>query len=132
MTILNKEKNILTVMEKIKKYWKEILLVFFVLLSLNKCTVACNRDSKIHKQEAQIELLDSTISALKADTLAKAHQIDILSEKINTANERVNVAAAKSETAKANEATAKATADAANAKAAAARAEAARARAEKK
>lgn len=101
--------------EKIKKNWKNILLVLFVLLSLNKCTQSCNRQSVIDRQLVEIATLDSTINALKADTLLKAHRIDVLNEQINTANEKVNVASAKEETAKANEATAKANADKARA-----------------
>lgn len=87
--------------EKIKKNWKNILLVLVAFFALNKCTQSCNRQTTIDKQTAQIEVLDSTITALKADTLAKAHHIEVLSEQINTANEKVNVAAANAETAKA-------------------------------
>lgn len=48
-------------MEKIKKYWKEILLGLFIVFSLNRCTVACNRDSKINKQNVEILQKDSII-----------------------------------------------------------------------
>ena len=37
-------------MNYIKKHWKEILIAMLVVLSLNKCTVACNRDTKIGKK----------------------------------------------------------------------------------
>lgn len=94
--------------EKIKKNWKNILLIVVAFFALNKCTQSCNRQTTIDKQNAQIEVLDSTISVLKADTLAKAHRIDVLCEQINTANEKVNVASANAETAKANAETAKA------------------------
>ena len=88
--------------EKIKKNWKNILLVIVAFFALNKCTQSCNRQTTIDKQSTQIETLDSIITALKADTLAKAHRIDILCEQINTANEKVNVASANAATAKAN------------------------------
>ena len=109
--------------EKIKKNWKNILLVIVAFFALNKCTQSCNRQTTIDKQSTQIETLDSIITALKADTLAKAHRIDVLCEQINTANEKVNVASANAATAKANEETAKANADKARAEKAKAEAE---------
>ncbi len=50
-------------MEKIKKYWKEILIGLLVIFSLNKCTVACNRDTKIKKQTVEINQKDSLIQS---------------------------------------------------------------------
>ena len=50
-------------MEKIKKYWKEILIGLLVIFSLNKCTVACNRDTKIKKQTVAINQKDSLIQS---------------------------------------------------------------------
>ena len=55
-------------MKNIKKYWKEILLGIFILLSLNKCTVACNRDATINKQNIEILQKDSIINA-QSDSL---------------------------------------------------------------
>ena len=55
-------------MKNIKKYWKEILLGIFVLLSLNKCTVACNRDAIINKQNIEILQKDSIIN-IQSDSL---------------------------------------------------------------
>lgn len=104
------------ILEKIKTHWKEILLVLFVLFSLNKCTQSCNRQIKIDKQEKTIQQMDSTILMLKADTLEKLHTIQLLNEKINTEKEKVNTALTKGEVAKANEQVAKAERDAAIAK----------------
>ena len=50
-------------MEYIKKNWKIILIVLLVVFSLNKCTVACNRDTKINKQQTELIQKDSIIKA---------------------------------------------------------------------
>lgn len=55
-------------MKKIKKYWKEILIGLLVIFSLNKCTVACNRDSKIGKQTVELTQKDSIIR-VQSDSL---------------------------------------------------------------
>ena len=55
-------------MKNIKKYWREILLGLFVIFSLNKCTVACNRDSVIKNQDIEIAQKDSIIK-VKTDSL---------------------------------------------------------------
>ena len=55
-------------MSYIKKHWKEILIVLLVVFSLNKCTVACNRDTKINKQEVELVQKDSIIK-VQADSL---------------------------------------------------------------
>ena len=55
-------------MNNIKKYWKEILLGLLILFSLNKCTVACNRDSKIDKQQVELIQKDSIIK-IQTDSL---------------------------------------------------------------
>jgi len=55
-------------MNNIKKYWKEILLGLLILFSLNKCTVACNRSSKINKQQTELFQKDSNIK-IQTDSL---------------------------------------------------------------
>lgn len=55
-------------MEKIKKYWKEILICLLIIFGLNKCTVACNRDSKINKQNIELVQRDSIIK-VQTDSL---------------------------------------------------------------
>lgn len=55
-------------MDKIKKYWKEILLGLLIIFGLNKCTVACNRDSKINKQQTELVQKDSIIK-IQTDSL---------------------------------------------------------------
>lgn len=51
-------------MEKLKKNWKTILIVLLVVFSLNKCTVSCNRGSKLTQAEQTISTQDSTIKAM--------------------------------------------------------------------
>ena len=55
-------------MEFIKKNWKIILIVLLIVFSLNKCTVACNRDTKINKQQIELVQKDSIIK-VQADSL---------------------------------------------------------------
>lgn len=55
-------------MKFIKKNWKIILIALLVIFSLNKCTVACNRDTKINKQQIELEKKDSIIK-VQADSL---------------------------------------------------------------
>lgn len=52
-------------MEKIKKNWKTILIGLLVIFSLNRCTVACNRDTKINKQQVELKQQDSIIKSQK-------------------------------------------------------------------
>lgn len=52
----------------IKQHWKEILFVLLVIFSLNKCTVACNRDTKINNQQEELIKKDSIIK-VQADSL---------------------------------------------------------------
>ena len=55
--------------EKIKQHWKVILLCLFVVLWMNKCSVACSRESKIEKLEEQVEQRDSLLS--KRDSIIR-------------------------------------------------------------
>ena len=47
--------------EKIKQHWKVILLCLFAVLWMNRCSVACSRESKIEKLEDQVEQRDSLL-----------------------------------------------------------------------
>ena len=55
-------------MNKIKQYWKEILIGLLIVFGLNKCTVACNRDTKINTQQTEIVQKDSIIK-VQTDSL---------------------------------------------------------------
>lgn len=55
-------------MNFIKQHWKEILIALLVIFSLNKCSVACNRDAKINNQQTELIQKDSIIK-VKSDSL---------------------------------------------------------------
>lgn len=55
-------------MNKIKQYWKEILIGLLVVFGLNKCTVACNRSTTIDTQKTEIVQKDSIIK-VQTDSL---------------------------------------------------------------
>ena len=55
-------------MQFIKKNWKTILIVVLILFGMNKCTVSCNRGTKIDKQQIELAQKDSIIKA-QADSL---------------------------------------------------------------
>lgn len=45
----------------LSKNWKNVLLVIFVLFSLDKCTQSCSRSTKINKLELESSHKDSVI-----------------------------------------------------------------------
>ena len=51
-------------MNKLKKNWKEILIVLLILFGMNKCTVSCNRGSKLNKANKEIVYKDSLNKAM--------------------------------------------------------------------
>ena len=51
-------------MNKLKKNWKEILIVLLILFGMNKCTVSCNRGSKLNKANQEILYKDSLNKAM--------------------------------------------------------------------
>ena len=51
----------MTFTDKIKQHWKVILLCLFAVLWMNRCSVACSRESKIEKLEDQVEQRDSIL-----------------------------------------------------------------------
>lgn len=55
-------------MDFIKKNWKIILIILLVLFGMNKCTVSCNRGTKINKQQTELVQKDSIIKA-QSDSL---------------------------------------------------------------
>lgn len=59
-------------LNKLKKNWKTVLIALLVLFSLNKCTVSCNKQGVIDKQNVELIQKDSIIVA-KQDTI-KAKQ----------------------------------------------------------
>ena len=57
--IQNKE----TLIDKIKRNWKNILLIILILFSVSKCTSSCTRGKQIDKLNYQIVQMDSVIHA---------------------------------------------------------------------
>ena len=55
-------------MNKLKKNWKEILIVLLILFGMNKCTVSCNRRSKLNKANQEIVYKDS-LNKVMADSI---------------------------------------------------------------
>ena len=51
----------MTFTDKIKQHWKVILLCLLAVLWMNRCSVACSRESKIEKLEDQVEQRDSLL-----------------------------------------------------------------------
>lgn len=51
----------MNLVEKIKQHWKVILLCLFAVLWMNRCSVACSRESKIENLEDHIEFRDSLL-----------------------------------------------------------------------
>lgn len=84
-------------MEKIKKYWREILIGILVLFGMNKCTQSCNRGIIIEHNIQEIHKLDSTITQLSKDTLYLKHQLELSDERINTANANAEMSKAQKE-----------------------------------
>ena len=70
--------------EKIKQHWKVILLCLFVVLWMNRCSVACSRESKIEKLEDQVESRDSLIREMTYELDIKNALLD--SEKSHNSN----------------------------------------------
>lgn len=68
-------------MEKIKKNWKTILIVVLLLFSLNKCTVSCNRGSKLKKANEELVIKDSIIKTLSDSVKSLNVTINNLNDK---------------------------------------------------
>lgn len=63
--------------EKIKQHWKVILLCLFVVLWMNRCSVACSRESKIEKLEDQVEQGDSLLSKRDSIIREMTYELDM-------------------------------------------------------
>ena len=82
-------------MDKIKKYWKEILLVILAILFISNCTGKGNYKRKYEKQLQKTEFVrDSLVqmysgAAKHIDSLN--HEIDLLKENIKSLESEVNI-----------------------------------------
>ena len=63
--------------DKIKQHWKVILLCLFAVLWMNRCSVACSRESKIEKLEDQVEQRDSLLSKRDSIIREMAFELDM-------------------------------------------------------
>lgn len=77
--------------DKIKQHWKVILLCLFVVLWMNRCSVACSRESKIEKLEDQVEQRDSLLSKRDSIIREMTYELDmknalLASEKSHNSN----------------------------------------------
>ena len=70
--------------EKIKQHWKVILICLFAVLWMNRCSVACSRESKIETLEDQVEYKDSLIREMTFELDMKNALLD--SEKSHNSN----------------------------------------------
>ena len=70
--------------DKIKQHWKVILICLFAVLWMNRCSVACSRESKIEKLEDQVERRDSLIREMTYELDMKNALLD--SEKSHNSN----------------------------------------------
>lgn len=55
-------------MDKLKKNWKEILICILILFAMNKCTVSCNRGSKLNKANQELVYKDS-VNKVMSDSI---------------------------------------------------------------
>jgi len=78
-------------MNKIKKYWKEILLVFLCLCFLHKCTQSCNRQREINNVNIEINSRDSVITVLNDSIKLLNTEIQVYEEKISGLNNALNI-----------------------------------------
>ena len=63
--------------EKIKQHWKVILLCLFVVLWMNRCSVACSRESKIEILKDQVEYRDSLLSEKDSVIREMTYELDM-------------------------------------------------------
>ena len=70
--------------EFITKRWKEILLGFFILFSLTKCTQSCNTSIQNKKLTNEISIRDTTIDSLQQEIVKYVYEINTLNTKIES------------------------------------------------
>lgn len=87
---------------KIKKYWKEAVIVLLLIFSMNKCTQSCSRLSQINKDNKELEKKDSIIKSLNDSIIILDTQNKVLNttvsgnkeliDKLGKANEQISAA----------------------------------------
>ena len=61
--------------EKIKQYWKVILICLLAIMFMSKCSTSCSRGKEIEKQANTIAVLDSTI--ISKDSIIREMTFDL-------------------------------------------------------
>lgn len=81
--VVQKPENKEPFIEKLKRNWKNILLIILVLFSFSKCTSSCSKSRQIDKLNYQIEQMDSVI-------VSNGIEIDKLSMRLGDAQTSID------------------------------------------
>ena len=81
--VVQKPENKEPFIEKVKRNWKNILLIILVLFSFSKCTSSCSKGRQIEKLNYQIEQMDSII-------VSNGIEIDKLSMRLGDAQTSID------------------------------------------
>lgn len=81
--VVQKTENKEPFIEKLKRNWKNILLIILVLFSFSKCTSSCSKGRQIDKLNYQIEQMDSVI-------VSNGIEIDKLSMRLGDAQTSID------------------------------------------
>ena len=81
--VVQKTENKEPFIEKLKRNWKNILLIILVLFSFSKCTSSCSKGKQIDKLNYQIEQMDSVI-------VSNGIEIDKLSMRLGDAQTSID------------------------------------------
>lgn len=81
--VVQKTENKEPFIEKLKRNWKNILLIILVLFSFSKCTSSCSKGRQIEKLNYQIEQMDSVI-------VSNGIEIDKLSMRLGDAQTSID------------------------------------------
>lgn len=81
--VVQKTENKEPFIEKLKRNWKNILLIILVLFSFSKCTSSCSKSRQIDKLNYQIEQMDSVI-------VSNGIEIDKLSMRLGDAQTSID------------------------------------------
>lgn len=82
-------------MNKIKQYWKEIVIGLLLMFCLNKCTQSCNRATVIDEKTSMIEQItnhcDSIVGVLN-DSINKLNiKLQVYEEKVAGLNQALSI-----------------------------------------
>ena len=80
--VVKKVENKDSFIDKLKRNWKNILLILLIIFSFSKCTSSCSRGRQIDRLNYQIEQRDSIITA-------NGIELDKLSIRLNDAQTNI-------------------------------------------